>query len=401
MVSNYIKNNQAKTILIVVFVLMVSALVSCKKPENAALTAFDNFDRTGMLTNIGNNIIIPSYTSFTQKTDSLYTAVQRFSANPTAGALDTLQRQWTQANLSWKSCELFDFGPAYDNGYSDNIEYTDNYTMNFKVNVSYLENNTISKTPVPYDSTFVPEQNPVNGVTGLYAMEYLLFDPVNGNTAILSNYTANTTASTKRLNYLTGLIQSIHSNAHQLLTAWIPSGGNYIQKFISANSNDANSSISLLVIQIVNFGDYIKNDKIGDPLGELNNTSTGSACSTCVETYYSNNAFACLTANYQSIYNVFFGIGNNGVKGLGFSDLLNALNSTVGAQTLSSAVQNKIDTVNIEINAFNVPLQQAVTNDASQVTTLFNTAKDLLVLLKIDMANSLGIQIPNTDKDGD
>ena len=219
-------------------------------------------------------------------------------------------------------------------------------------------------------------------------MEYLLFDPVNGNTAILSNYTAT---SIQRLNYLMGLIQDIHSNAHQLLTAWLPSGGNYIQTFISANSNDVNSSISFLVIQIVTFSDYVKNDKIGDPLGEYNNALTNPACSTCVETYYSNNAFACLTANYQSIYNVFFGIG----------DLLNALNSTVGTETLSSAVQGKIDTVNIEINAFNVPLQQAVINDASQVTTLFNTAKYLLVLLKIDMANSLGIIIPNTDKDGD
>jgi len=93
-------NNPAKSILLkVACILVIGALASCKKPQDAALTAFDNFNRSGMLMNIGNNIIIPSYTNFAQKTDSLYWAVQRFAANPNAGTLDTLQHQWWQANL--------------------------------------------------------------------------------------------------------------------------------------------------------------------------------------------------------------------------------------------------------------------------------------------------------------
>jgi len=389
-------NYPAKIILVkvVFFLLLVSINSSCKKPENAALTAFNNFNRSGMLTNIGNNIIIPSYTAFTQKADSLYWATERFTANPTAGTLDTLQHQWLQANFAWKSCELFDFGPAYNNGNNNNIQ------MSFLVNSTFIEE-TINKTPVPYDSTFIPKPNLNLDIRGISALEYLLFDPVNGNTTILSNYTANSAASSQRLNYLLGLAQDIHTNAHSILTAWAPSGGNYIQTFISANGNDQNSSIGFLVNQIVAFADYIKNDKIGDPLGEQNNSLTNPACSTCVETFYSNHAFASITTNYQSINNVFFGIGNNGVKGLGFDSLLNVLNSTVGSELLSKAVQGKMDTINIEINAFNVPLQQAVTSDASQVTTLFNSSKQLLVLLKIDMVNSLGVILTTTDNDGD
>lgn len=373
---------------------IVCVLTSCKKPESAALSEFNNFDRKGMLTNIGNNIIIPSYTSFSQKTDSLYWAVQRFSANPTIGTLDTLQHQWLQANFAWKSCELFDFGPAYNNGNNNNIQ------MSFLVNSTFIEE-TINKTPVPYDSTFVPKQNLSLSIRGISAVEYLLFDPVNGNTAILSKYTTNNTASTQRFNYLTGLIQDIRTNAHSILTAWIPSGGNYIQTFISADGNDQNSSIGFLVNQIVSFGDYIKNNKIGDPLGEQNNSLTNPVCTSCVETYYSNHAFACITANYQSINNVYFGIGNNGVKGIGFDSLLNTLHSSVGNETLSNAVLGKLDTINIEVNAFNVPLQQAVTSDAAQVTALFNTSKQLLVLFKIDMVNDLGVILTTTDNDGD
>jgi predicted lipoprotein len=373
--------------------LTVSAFVACKKIDNPALSAFNAFDRTGMLTNIGNNIIVPSYTAFTADADSLYLAAQLFAATQTSATLLNLQRQWLQATLSWKSCELYNFGPALNNGNAVNIQ------SDFIITASAVES-AVSNTPAVYDSTFVPKQT--TDVRGISAIEYLLFDPVNGNTAILNNYTNNSTASQQRLNYLKGLIQDLRSNAHGLLNAWLPSGGNYIQIFIAANGNDINSSISFLVNQIVYMNDYMKNYKIGRPLGIRIKASNGPALPTYVETYYSSHAFECMTTNFKSLDNLYFGVGNNGIKQPGFSDLVAAENGQTGTgQPLSSAMRQTLDSLYSQIKAFNVPLESAVINDASQVNNLYVSSKQLLVLTKLDMVNSLGVVLTTTDNDGD
>ena len=348
-----------------------------------------------MFTNIGNNIIIPSYTTFANATDSLYNAANTFINTPNANTLLNLQQKWLEANLGWKSCELYNFGPALSGtsgGYCNNIqEY-------FNVTPSAIET-VISNTPVPYDSTYVTKQNQEE--RGISTIEYMLFDPVNGNSAILNLYTANTNSSQQRLNYLKGLTQNLSVNANGLLTAWLPSGGNYIQTFINADGNDVNSSLSLLVNQLVYMADYIANTKIGIPLGIRVKATNGPPLPTYVETYYSSNALACLTANYQSINNLFFGIGNNNVKQSGLSDLLNAMNTQYNGQLLSSLVSERLDSINVQINDINIPLEQAVVNTPQPVNTLYLSAKQLLILFKLDMVGTLGLTLTTTDNDGD
>jgi predicted lipoprotein len=380
----------------ILFFLVIQLALACKKKDtNPTISAFNSFDRTGMLTNIGNNIIVPSYTSFASKADSLYIVAQQFVATPNSTTLSNFQNQWLQVNLEWKSCEVYNFGPALTNNNAVNIQ------SNFVVTSSSVES-VITSTPTAYDSTFVPKQ--ATGIRGISVIEYLLFDPTNGNTAILNNYTANGTASQQRLNYLKGLVQDIKSNAHGLLNAWLPSGGNYIQTFISANGNDINSSISFLVNQIVYLNDYMKNYKIGRPMGIRINASNGSPLPTYVETYYSSHAFDCMTANFKSIDNLFFGVGNNGIKESGFSDLITAVNGqTSTGQPLASVMRQRLDSLYFQINAFNIPLEQAVVNSGStnQLNTLYTSSKQLLVLTKLDMVNSLGVILTTTDNDGD
>jgi len=368
---------------------------SCKKKENVTPASTTPFNRQAMFSNIGNNIIIPSYKTFAIATDSLYSAANAFINSPDSVTLLNLQQKWLQANIGWKSCELYNFGPALggtSGGYCNNIqEY-------FNVTPSAIET-VISSTPVPYDSTYVSKQNQEE--RGISTIEYMLFDPVNGNSAILNQYKANTTNSQQRLNYLKGLTQDLSVNANGLYTAWLPLGGNYIQTFISADGNDVNSSLSLLVNQLVYMSDYIANSKIGIPIGIRVKATNGPPLPTYVETYYSSHALACITADYQSINNLFFGIGNNGVKQSGLSDLLNSMNTQYNGQLLSALVSEELDSITVQINAINLPLEKAVVSTPQPVNKLYLSAKQLLILFKLDVVGTLGLTLTTTDNDGD
>ena len=72
----------------------------------------DLFDRTAMLTNIADNIIIPRYEDYNQKIDVLVEKKNDFIANQTTNSLNEFKLAWKEAYLSWQAVEVFNIGKA-------------------------------------------------------------------------------------------------------------------------------------------------------------------------------------------------------------------------------------------------------------------------------------------------
>jgi len=70
------------------------------------------FERSTMLTNWADNIIIPSYEAFTTDVAALNTSFQLFKTNASEANLIALRSSWLNAYKAWQRVSLFEIGPA-------------------------------------------------------------------------------------------------------------------------------------------------------------------------------------------------------------------------------------------------------------------------------------------------
>ncbi|MEJ0055821.1 MAG: imelysin family protein [Bacteroidota bacterium] len=68
--------------------------------------------RKAMLTNLADNIIIPSYGKFKARLDAMTSRSNAFTTTPNATTLGEFRTAWIDAYTEWQRVELFDFGPG-------------------------------------------------------------------------------------------------------------------------------------------------------------------------------------------------------------------------------------------------------------------------------------------------
>lgn len=378
----------------IIFITFISILLTnCKDkepetplPENK--NNFETFDRKGMLQNIGNTIILPSYLHFKKASDSLVNVALLFKADPSEDNLIHLQNAWKYAAEAWKSAELFKIGPGADlqKGYYGSIDFQ-------PANSSAIESAISLGTII--DNAYIESKG--TSVKGLPALEYLLFNRTNGNTYIIDQFSAASDPEGKRKEYVYALCLNLQTKATGIYNDWNPSGGNYIATFVAADGKGITSSISYLVNELTYLAEIIKNKKVGEPLGTMN---SGIAVPTAVEAGQSESSLAFIKANIQSMENTFLGKGTTGDLS-GLDDLLNHLKATKNNSPLSDQIKAEFQTVYSKLNAITPPLQTAVVDNPQAVQGLYDELVNLIVLIKVDMASQIGVLITIGDNDGD
>ena len=93
-------------------ILFTSSFFSCKDKKEEEATPEVSFDKSGMLDNIGNNLILPSYLKLKISIESMQLTADLFLTNPTVGSLSDLQTAFLQAYSDYQWCSTFEFGPA-------------------------------------------------------------------------------------------------------------------------------------------------------------------------------------------------------------------------------------------------------------------------------------------------
>ena len=80
-------------------------LLSGCKPKDGG----DKFDRTAILTNLGNNIILPAHQAFSASAAELELKKDSFTANPSSVTLDSLKAAFLSAYTSYMKVETYSF----------------------------------------------------------------------------------------------------------------------------------------------------------------------------------------------------------------------------------------------------------------------------------------------------
>lgn len=358
--------------------LLLFSATACDD-ENGHTDGQLNFDQQAMLNNIGQNIILPNYAHYNEKTSALKDAVTALANEPTEENLNAAREAHKEAYIGWQGVTLYEFGPAEEVALRMNSNA-------FPSSITKIENSISSNS---WDLQSFTNANQ----KGLPALDYLLFKE-----GALADITTAENAATRRL-YLIDVATNLHDLASQVHNNWDPQGGNYLTKFTSSQGSSAGSSLSLLVNQLNEGFEITKNKRLNIPRG--GRSVDEEPIPTAVEAYYSGISLDLIDANINSVERTFKGEAN-GTDGPGLDDNLKAhfdAGNTENDQ--ASEIIDQIAAVRMAVDAIPAPLSEAVKTSNEKMTIAYQETVKLVSYLKTEMPQTLSVLISYIDNDGD
>ena len=371
----------------IVMRLVLLLLLGCSKVSHpAAPTASEvvatTFDRSHMLEHVARHVMLATYTEFATATRTMPDLATQFCTALSVGHLTALQQAWRQAVAPLKRSEMFRLGPA-----AGLISAVDFWPSRPPLIQKALED------PQPVTEEFIESVGAA--ARGVSAIEYLLFDPQGGNNALIAQFRDGLKGK-RRCAYLTGIIGHLAQQAQSIANAWSPDGGNFVAELATAGQGSAtyptaHKAVSDIVNRLLAALDKMHKNKLDRPL-HGNGKSPWPAG---VEAGRSGNSLANILENLQGVRAVYAGIDGT-TNGPGFDDYLTALGSPLGER-----ITQQIQTALAAVQAIPPPLQVAVVEHPQAVEAAYQAIKDVLILLKVDMTNLLGVTVDFSDNDGD
>jgi hypothetical protein len=377
---------------IVLFLGVTALIIAACSSDNDGAPANDNYNKTAMLTNWADNIIIPSFQNYQSKVNALSTAAAAFNATPNEANLISLRAFWLDAYKAYQHVALFELGKATE---LDMRMFTNTYPLqtgpnNDNGDLAGVNENIASGT---YSLTTISSADE----QGFPALDYLLNGLGADNTAILAFYTSNPNAAGYR-QYLTDVISRLKVMTDAIVTDWT---SNYRSDFISKNGNSVTSSTNVMVnVFVKTFEKDIRSGKVGIPAGLYSNNVTYADK---VEAYYKNDiSKVLLNESVQASRDFFNGKHfNAATEGPGLRSYLDFINAERSGQKLSLVLNNQYALIHTANNALGASFSQQIANDNAKMITAFNAMQQNVVYFKLDMMQALNISIDYIDNDGD
>ncbi|MGG7035020.1 MAG: imelysin family protein [Flavobacterium sp.] len=368
---------------IVSLLIIVLTLVGCTSNNNNSDNAADSYDRTTLLTNWADNIIIPAYTNYQSKTQVLVESTNTFTTTPTESNLQIMRASWAEAYKAFQTVMMYNFGKA------EQI-YIREKANTYPTDIAGINTNIASGT---YNFALLSQFSK----QGFPALDYLINGLGNSDGEILEFYTTNAQAANYK-KYITDLSNNLKSTIDLVVTDW---NSGYRNTYISNKDNTTSGSVN---VTINNFIKSIEKDiragKVGIPCGIF---STGTLFPEKVEAYYKNDiSKELLNVSVQANMDFFNGkhFGKT-TSGESLKSYLDHLNATKNGQKLSDIINNQYSSIFTTNDALSNSLSQQVNSDNSKMLNSYDSLQQLVVFTKIDMMQALKINIDYVDSDGD
>ena len=375
----YHKNHTLKRILYIFLTITCAvSFVNCIKKDNKpADDSQDSFDKQALLTNYADNLILPAYTSFKTALDSLVTVYTSFKSTGSVADFQVVKQKYLIAYLKYQRCDLFEMGPAESTIVRANFNIFPTDTVQIKSNISSGS----------YDLGVLSNLD----AKGFPAIEFLFYGNNSNEADIISSFTT----SSNRKQYVSTVLEEMTTKLNYVISTWNTS---YRTTFINSLGTNIGSSIGFLINQLNFQLDYLKNAKIGIPLGKK---SLDVVLPEKCEAYYSKQSVLYALATLTSIENVYLGKSTSGSDGKGFDDYLDHLEAKYSSGTLNAAIKNQFAVTHTKLTAITGNLDAQIISNPTLVNAAYTELVKLLVLLKTDMPSSLGVVITYQDGDGD
>jgi len=340
-------------------------------------------DRTPLLEDLADNVIIPGYTWYHTSAFALQEGIAKFVESPNEENLLEARDRFVQAYHQWQSVAFFDFGPAFTHTLRANVNTfpTDNFSIDNAIAAGTIELDKIS----------------AQNKKGFPAIDYLLYGTEETAAEVVAQYTTDEHAENRKA-YLKAVADDIFNKTDQVYNSWLPASGDYRATFVSKNGTDVGSSLGQMVNSLSQYFESVTRDaKIGIPLGKR---SQGVAIPRNAEAYYSGLSISLASENLKAIKNFFEGkFAQN--SGDGLYDYLKSLNSQFNGQLLADAILDQLELAENKTSAIPTPFTETVNSNPTPADEAYSELQKLVVLIKVDMASALGVLITYQDNDGD
>lgn len=368
--------------LSVLFIIIALSIVACSSDSDSPQEENDTFDRSTMLANWADNIIIPAYANFNSKVVDMENSTTVFTANPSVENLQTLRAAWKDAYVSFQNVSMFEIAKAEELRFRNRLNV---YPTDFVEIESFIANGNYDfALPSTIDKQGFP------------AIDYMINGLAETDMEILAFYTSNTNSEGYRT-YLQTLTETISALSNEVLTSWT---GGYRDTFVANTSSSASGAVDKLTNDyIFYFEKALRAGKVGIPAGVFSNGTLPQN----VEAYFKKDiSKELLLQAIDASHNFFNGKSFNGnTNGPSFKTYLDYLNTIKNGENLSTLINNQFTVAKNKANEMNANLALQVETDNSKMIATYEELQRIVVLMKVDMVQALDVTIDYVDADGD
>ena len=359
-------------------------IISCSSSSDDEQSTIPDFDRSMVLKNYADNIIIPRLNNFRSSVDYLKESGDAYVDSPNMTTYTELHNSWLEAYINWQYVEMFNIGKAEEIMF---FSKTNTYPVN---EGRIQENINNQKTDLSN-----PNDWSCQGFPGL---DYMIHGIANTENEIINQYIQNPLNG----KYLKVVLNELNNNTDLVLDDW----NTYRNTFVNSIENTATSAFNMLTNDFVYYFEKgLRTNKIGIPSGVFSNNPLSNK----VEAYYSSkNGIEDVSRDLienalNAVDLVFQGKSSNqspvGPSFKTYLDFIKANN--VSADDIGSIVVNKIQTANQKILDLNKNFINQVENDNGKMLAAFDALQTIVVNLKTDMLSLFNVAVDYTDADGD
>ena len=340
------------------------------------------FERSAMLVNWADNIIVPSYVAFSAELDAMNTAFAAFKADTSESNLIAFRQSWLSAYTFWQQVSMFEIGPAETVG------------LRLNINIFPADTDRIDVFAASGDFDFSLSSN--RDVKGFPALDYLINGLGENDTEIIAKYNSDDQESL--LTYTEAVLVDMTTLANGVLSDWQQE---YRDIFVASDGSSATASVDRFVNDYIFYYEkFLRAGKMGIPLGVF----SGSTLPGNVEAFYaaevSNKLFLTGLQAVQDFFNgKHFGSSTTGES---LASYLDALNTLKDGEDLNAIINSQFDSARAGVTDLNSFREEIENNDPpTQMLLAYDEVQKGVPLLKVDMVSAMSISIDFVDADGD
>ena len=330
---------------------------------------------------IGTNVILPTLSAFTAKAAKLAASTAQFRTNASPDNLTRLRAEWTDAYCAWSETQWIPDLPYFNLG-----------VYLWPPRPASIEGALAGSAT--YDAAYMDQLGAA--ATGLFALEYLLFDqtnmvrhkqgqPVPGIPRPPPAWELlNGADGSRRRAYLHAVAELLTRRAREVEDAWKPSGGNAVGKFIAGGQD----SLDKLINRLLENSERALQEGLTQQI-ELRE----------FKTFQPEDARAMSSgSSHRAVVAVMRGVKRHfdGGDGIGVDDYLRTLDPA-----LADTMRNHFETTLKLAEAIPAAVEEAVKTNRAPVQATVGACRKLEIALKTDVVSKLGVTLTFVSTDGD
>jgi len=355
----------------------------------------DTGSRGDVLASIGQNVVVPLQDRFVGDAEALEQAL----AAATPDNRDAARSAWETAMATWQQLEVMQFGPLGANitvmGGQDLRALTYSWPL---LNRCEIDRRTVGEG---HDDPDAIESTP-GAPLGLWAIEYLLFsdNPDNNCTALdplNSQGIWDDMADMiplRRVEYAAALATLVKRRADDLVEAWSPEGGNFIEELTNPGRSgavygSAQEGLNAVSDAMFYLEKETKDMKLAKPLGILG--CSQAQCPDDLESPWAEWSKPHVLANLRAFQSAFHGGAADDPDALGYDDLLIEMGAEDVADDMSAAIEEAISATEAVPGTF----REALDANPLEMEAAHGAIQAVTDILKSDFISVLDLEAPD------